>query len=80
MLDITFVRAHFPGLKMAEAQGAAFFENAGGSFPCQQVIDRLMRFYETRKTQPYWYFEPSKLGGEEMDEARTRLAALMDRP
>ncbi len=77
MLDITFVRAQFPGLKMAEAQGAAFFENAGGSFPCQQVIDRLTRFYETRKTQPYWYFEPSKLGGEEMDEARTRLAALM---
>jgi hypothetical protein len=31
----------------------AFFENAGGSYPCAQVVDRLHRFYTDRKVQPY---------------------------
>lgn len=76
-LDIDFVRAQFPAFSEPSLEGLAFFENAGGSYACAPVIDRLTRFYRTRKMQPYGYAEPTRLGGEEMDEARSRLAALM---
>ncbi|WP_273499078.1 aminotransferase class V-fold PLP-dependent enzyme [Lentibacter algarum] len=77
MLDIDFVRGQFPAFAKESLQGQAFFENAGGSYTCQPVIDRLTRFYTERKVQPYAPYEASRLGGEEMDEARRRLAAMM---
>lgn len=77
MLDINFVRAQFPAFSEPSLQGQAFFENAGGSFTCQQVIDRLTRFYLSRKVQPYAQYEASQLGGAEMDEARERMAGLL---
>ncbi|WP_264213383.1 aminotransferase class V-fold PLP-dependent enzyme [Leisingera thetidis] len=76
-LDIDFVRAQFPAFAEPSLAGQAFFENAGGSYTCRQVIDRLTRFYTQRKVQPYAPYEASRLGGAEMDEARARLAALM---
>lgn len=77
-LDIDFVRRQFPAFSEPALQGQAFFENAGGSYPCRQVIDRLSRFYRERKVQPYGPYEASRLGGEEMDEARARLAAMLN--
>ena len=77
MLDIDFVRAQFPAFSSAALQGQMFFENAGGSYTCKPVIDRLFRFYHDRKVQPYAPYEASRLGGAEMDEARARLAAMM---
>jgi selenocysteine lyase/cysteine desulfurase len=77
VLDVDFVRAQFPAFASPGLQGQAFFENAGGSYTCQRVIDRLTRFYHDRKVQPYAPYAVSQLGGAEMDEARTRLAALM---
>ena len=76
-LDLNFVRAQFPAFEAPLTAGEAFFENAGGSYPCKQVVDRLARFYTERKVQPYAAYPASKAGGEEMDEARVRLAALM---
>ena len=76
-LDLEFVRAQFPAFSEPLLQGQAFFENAGGSYVCQSVIDRLTRFYKQRKVQPYSDYSVSRLGGEEMDEARTRLAAIL---
>ncbi len=76
-LDITFVRAQFPAFSEPSLAGQAFFENAGGSYPCTQVVARLHRFYTERKVQPYAPYAVSELAGAEMDEARTRLAALM---
>ena len=76
-LDIDFVRAQFPAFYEPSLEGQAFFENAGGSYTCKPVIDRLTRFYTQRKVQPYAPYEASRLGGEEMDEARQRLAAMM---
>ncbi|MEM8732563.1 MAG: aminotransferase class V-fold PLP-dependent enzyme [Pseudomonadota bacterium] len=76
-LDLDFVRAQFPAFAQPGLDAQAFFENAGGSYACRQVIDRLHRFYVERKVQPYGPFEASRLGGEEMDEARARLSALM---
>lgn len=76
-LDLDFVRAQFPAFAQPALQGQAFFENAGGSYTCRQVIDRLTRFYHERKVQPYAPYQASRLGGEEMDEARRRLAAML---
>lgn len=71
------MRAQFPAFSSAALQGQAFFENAGGSYTCKPVIDRLTRFYHDRKVQPYAPYLASQLGGAEMDEARARLAAMM---
>ncbi len=76
-LDTAWVRAQFPAFAEPSLQGQAFFENAGGSYTCSQVIDRLFRFYTQRKVQPYSAYQASALGGAEMDEARTRMAAIL---
>ena len=76
-LDTAWVRAQFPAFAEPSLKGQAFFENAGGSYTCKHVIDRLFRFYTQRKVQPYAPYAASKLGGEEMDEARTRMAAIL---
>ncbi len=75
-LDTNFVRAQFPAFAAPELAGQAFFENAGGSYPCRQVIDRLTRFYHLRKVQPFQPYDAAQRGGAEMDEARARLAEL----
>ena len=76
-LDLDFVRAQFPAFAEPSLAGQAFFENAGGSYACGQVIDRLTRFYTQRKVQPYADYAASRLGGEEMDEARARMSAIL---
>ncbi|MEM6373474.1 MAG: aminotransferase class V-fold PLP-dependent enzyme [Pseudomonadota bacterium] len=76
-LDLDFVRMQFPAFDTPSLQGQAFFENAGGSYACGQVIDRLARFYTERKVQPYSDYNASRLGGEEMDEARSRMSAIL---
>ncbi|MEI4196612.1 aminotransferase class V-fold PLP-dependent enzyme [Roseovarius sp. E0-M6] len=76
-LDVDFVRAQFPAFAEPSLKGQAFFENAGGSFTCAPVVDRLTRFYKQRKVQPYAPYEASQLAGGEMDEARTRLSAML---
>lgn len=75
--DTDFARSQFPAFSEPSLEGKAFFENAGGSYMCRQVMDRLTRFFRERKVQPYGPYEASRLGGEEMDEARARLAAMM---
>lgn len=76
-LDLDFVRAQFPAFSSPVLSTHAFFENAGGSYPCIQVVDRLTRFYRDRKVQPYGPYPGAQAGGAEMDEARDRLAAMM---
>lgn len=77
-LDLDFVRAQFPMFSAPGVRDQAFFENAGGSYTCAPVIDRLTRFYRERKVQPYAPYEVSRIAGEEMDEARRRLAAMLN--
>lgn len=77
VLDPDTIRSFFPAFSEPSLQRQAFFESAGGSYPCRFVVERLERFYRERKVQPYWQFEASRVGGEEMDEARRRLAEMM---
>ncbi|MEM7058715.1 MAG: aminotransferase class V-fold PLP-dependent enzyme [Pseudomonadota bacterium] len=75
--DVDFVRDQFPAFAEPSLDGWAFFENAGGSYPCRQVVDRLMDAYQSKKVQPYWNFPASHDLGAMMDESRVRLAAMM---
>lgn len=76
--DIDFVRSQFPAFSEPSLQGFAHFENAGGSYACAPVIERLNRFYRETKLQPYYVFAPSRKAGELMDQSRQRLAAWMN--
>ncbi len=76
-LDIDFVRAQFPAFSDPAFRDVALFDNAGGSVPCRFVIDRLERFYRSRKVQPGEVYSPSDIAQAEMDQARERLAAIL---
>ena len=52
-LDPARLRAHFPAFAQPSLQGQAFFENAGGSYTAQPVLDRLEHYYRETKVQPY---------------------------
>ncbi len=78
MIDLDFVRRQFPAFATPSLDGYSFFENAGGSYMCQHVIDRFNRYFEQRKVQPYYAFEASKVAGEEMDLAPIRFARYLN--
>ena len=76
-LDLNFIRDQFPAFSEPSLEGWGFFENAGGSYACGQVIEALRRYYTQTKVQPYYAFEPSRNAGEQMDAARRRMAAWL---
>ena len=77
-LDLDWARSNFPaydeGNPMADL---AFFEAAGGSFPCRQTIDRLTRFYTEHKVQPGHPYAIAGTAWDEMEGAYGRLADWM---
>ncbi len=77
-LDSTFIRSQFPAFSESSLQGWGFFENAGGSYVCQQVIERLTNYYTKTKVQPYFPYPASAAAGEAMDESYRRLAAYLN--
>jgi cysteine desulfurase family protein (TIGR01976 family) len=77
-LDLDFVRRQFPAFEEPSLEGFAHFENAGGSYACRQTIEWLNRFYRQTKVQPYYDFPASRLAGEQMDDARRRMAAWLN--
>ena len=76
MMDIAWVRSQFPAFEVPSLDGQAFFENAGGALTLSKIVDTSAKYAE-RKVQPYGVYEVSRIGGEEMDEARVRLAAML---
>ncbi len=77
-LELPFVRAQFPAFSEPSLAGFAHFENAGGSYACRPVIERLDRYYRQTRLQPYYDFAPSRTAGESMDSAKQRLAAWLN--
>jgi selenocysteine lyase/cysteine desulfurase len=77
-IDLDFVRSQFPAFSEPSLEGWAFFENAGGTYPCQQVIRRLTDFYMKNKVQPYYPYPASAHAGHLMDESYRRMAAYLN--
>ena len=76
-LDLGFVRRQFPAFAEPSLDQQAFFENAGGSYPCAAVVERLNEYYRRLKVQPYYAFRASTEAGEWMDASRVRLAEYL---
>ena len=57
-LDIKYVRKQFPAFDVPDLINKGFFENAGGSYVCRQVINRLNRFYTEKKYNPMVHLKP----------------------
>ncbi|GLK59706.1 MULTISPECIES: aminotransferase class V-fold PLP-dependent enzyme [Azotobacter] len=76
-LDLSFVRSQFPAFAEPSLDGQGFFDNAGGSYTCQQVIDHLNRYYRQMKIQPYGAHPASRRAGEEMDHSHVEIASYL---
>ena len=79
-LDLEFVRRQFPFFETELAKHWAFFDNAGGTFPCGAVVDRLTRFYRQNKVQPYTHNAVAAAASEQMGAGRSVIAALLGVP
>ncbi|MDC0058219.1 aminotransferase class V-fold PLP-dependent enzyme, partial [Pelagibacteraceae bacterium] len=77
-LDLDFVRSQFPAFKDPICKNWSFFENAGGSYVPNQVIDRLNKFMISTKVQPYAEYAMSKIAGNEMDRATELFATMIN--
>ena len=77
-LDIDYVRSQFPAFKDPHSKDWSFFENAGGSYVPQNVIDKLTEFMTSTKVQPYADYAMSKIAGENMDRATELLAKMIN--
>lgn len=73
-LDAARIRALFPAFAEQSLQGQAFFENAGGSYTAQAVLDRLDTFYRRTKVQPFGVYPTTIEAGEAMNHAYERMA------
>src|SRR3546814_9271852 len=73
-LDLDFVRRQFPPL----GNGWAFFENAGGSYAPQSVIDRVRSYMTEAQVQPAWSFAPSADATERIARGRRAVAELIN--
>ncbi len=76
--DVDFVRSQYPVFQQPELAEWAFFENAGGSYVPEPVIERLDRFFRCYKVQPYGPFESSIVAGEAMDDGYRCMAELLN--
>ena len=77
-LDLDFVRSQFPAFAEPSLQGQAFFENAGGSYACAQVIGLLNEYYRRLKVQPYYHYPAATEAGQWMDRAHVRLGEYLN--
>jgi cysteine desulfurase family protein (TIGR01976 family) len=78
ILDLDFVRAQYPVFANPETARWAMFENAGGSYVPRQVSDRLHRFFQFTKVQPYGPFTASVDAGEQMEAGYGAVAGLLN--
>ncbi len=78
VIDLDFVRGEFPAFAEPSLERQAFFENAGGSYPCRPVVERLHEYYRRLKVQPYYRYPASIEAGEWMDAAYVRLAEYLN--
>ncbi|MEX0807156.1 MAG: aminotransferase class V-fold PLP-dependent enzyme [Dongiaceae bacterium] len=72
--DVAFARRHFPPLQ----NGWAFFENAGGTYVPQSVIDRTEAYMRECQVQPAWTFAPSADAAGRIAEGKRTMAAIIN--
>lgn len=73
-LDVRYARSQYPAFSDPRLAGWAHFENAGGSYVCRQVIDRLADFYRRIKVQPDHAFPLSMEATTAMEKSYRQLS------
>jgi len=73
-LDLDFVRAQYPGAVWEWA----FFENAGGSFVPQSVVDRVTDYMTRNQVQPGASYGTSARAADLMAAGQARIAAMIN--
>lgn len=79
-LDTARIRAEFPAFRQPNLKDMAFFENAGGSYTCAPVLNRMKHYYWATKVQPYGFYPASREAGQAMDLAHKRMALALNVP
>ena len=77
VFDVDFARKQFPFFDLNQSKEWAFFDNAGGTFPCRPVVDKLEHFYKNNKVQPYGDNALADAAGEQMDSGRKVISDLL---
>ncbi len=77
IFDVDFARKQFPFFDLDQSNEWAFFDNAGGTFACSPVIDKLEHFYKNNKVQPYGDNALAHAAGEQMDKGRKMISDLL---
>ena len=77
-LDINFIREQYAIFRDTESAEWAFFENAGGSYIPDQVLEHFFNFLEYTKVQPYGLYPSSKTAGVAMDAGYQCIADLIN--
>ncbi len=77
-LDLDFVKSQFPAFNDPICKNWSFFENAGGSYVPQHVINKLNEFMISTKVQPYAEYTMSKTAGDQMDKATELFAKMIN--
>jgi len=77
VFDVDFARKQFPFFDSKQSNEWAFFDNAGGTFPCRPVVDKLEHFYKNNKVQPYGHNALADAAGEQMDSGRKVISDLL---
>ncbi len=77
-LDVEFVRSQSPAFNNSKVSKWAFFENAGGSYVPQKVINHLNNFMIETKVQPYASYDMSKNAGKNMDKGVNYFADMIN--
>ena len=77
-LNLEYVRSQFPAFEDPLCKDWSFFENAGGSYVPNQVIEKLNNFMVSTKVQPYAEYPMSQIAGENMDKATELFAAMIN--
>lgn len=75
-LDVDFCRSQFPLLREDNPDG--YFDNAGGSYVPDQVIDQLTAYMRDSQTQPGWPFAAAKRGNARLEKAKNDVSALFN--
>jgi selenocysteine lyase/cysteine desulfurase len=78
--DVGFSRRQFPFFDTSESGDWAFFDNAGGTLPCRQVVEKLEYFYRYNKVQPYGDSAIANAAGKQMDRGRQVIKDLLGVP
>ncbi|MCP4789966.1 MAG: aminotransferase class V-fold PLP-dependent enzyme [Gammaproteobacteria bacterium] len=77
-LDMRFVRRQFPAFTQPSLKDTCFFENAGGSYLCQPVLDRFDTYLAQLKLQPYHASPAATKAGQWMDASYEALAPWLN--